>query len=65
MSSDSANGDSSNKENFAFPDGGWVCSQCQNYNFKGRMKCNRCHKNKATGDADGKPKHLMKQATKE
>ena len=24
---------SSAKENFDFPDGGWVCSQCQNYNF--------------------------------
>lgn len=29
---------------FSFPDGGWVCSQCQNYNFSGRVKCNRCQK---------------------
>jgi len=29
---------------FAFPDGGWVCSCCQNYNFSGRNKCNRCQK---------------------
>ena len=38
------------KENFDFPDGGWVCSQCQNYNFKGRVKCNRCHKSKSGCD---------------
>ena len=53
------------KENFDFPDGGWVCSQCQNYNFKGRVKCNRCHKSKSGCDQDGKPKHLIRQTDKE
>ena len=53
------------KENFDFPDGGWVCSQCQNYNFKGRVKCNRCHKSKSGCDQDGKPKHLIRQNEKE
>ena len=53
------------KENFDFPDGGWVCSQCQNYNFKGRVKCNRCHKSKSGCDQDGKPKHLIRQIEKE
>lgn len=53
----SINSNTSNKENlqqvlekeshensnpsFSFPDGGWVCSFCQNYNFYGRVKCNR------------------------
>lgn len=49
------------KENFAFPDGGWVCSQCQNYNFAGRVRCNRCTKQKAKTDFNGKPKHLLKK----
>lgn len=35
---------SNTKEEFDFPDGGWVCSSCQNYNFFGRQKCNRCQK---------------------
>ena len=47
---------------FSFPDGGWVCSQCQNYNFLGRVKCNRCQKPKSKLDANGKPKHLLKPA---
>ena len=49
------------KENFAFPDGGWVCSQCQNYNFAGRVRCNRCTKQKSKTDFNGKPKHLLKK----
>lgn len=49
---------------FDFPDGGWVCSGCQNYNFLGRQKCNRCHKQKTKLDLNGKPKHLLKQAHK-
>ena len=32
------------KGTFEFPDGGWECSKCQNYNFKGRKECNRCKK---------------------
>ena len=51
--------------NFEFPDGGWVCSQCQNYNFAGRTKCNRCHKAKAKNDFNGKPKHLLRRSGKE
>ena len=47
--------------NFNFPDGGWVCSQCQNYNFSGRVKCNRCNKGKSKLDYNGKPKHLLKK----
>jgi len=35
-----------NCKNLRFPGGGWVCSQCQNYNFNGRKKCNRCKKDK-------------------
>eukprot|EP00350_Pseudokeronopsis_sp_OXSARD2_P001937 CAMPEP_0170551154 /NCGR_PEP_ID=MMETSP0211-20121228/9187_1 /TAXON_ID=311385 /ORGANISM="Pseudokeronopsis sp., Strain OXSARD2" /LENGTH=131 /DNA_ID=CAMNT_0010858151 /DNA_START=919 /DNA_END=1314 /DNA_ORIENTATION=+ len=46
---------------FNFPDGGWVCSQCQNYNFCGRVKCNRCNKVKTKQDFNGKPKHLLKK----
>ena len=36
--------------------GGWVCSQCNNYNYNTRNKCNRCHagrnakKNKKNSD---------------
>jgi len=51
--------------NFEFPDGGWVCSQCQNYNFAGRTKCNRCHKIKSKSDFNGKPKHLLRRTSKE
>ena len=46
---------------FNFPDGGWVCCQCQNYNFYGRLKCNRCQKVKSKQDFNGKPKHLLKK----
>ncbi len=52
-----------NKE-FNFPDGGWVCTNCQNYNFCGRLKCNRCLKLKSNSDIDGKPKHLLRQNRK-
>lgn len=55
-----SHGTSSNT-NFNFPDGGWVCSQCQNYNFSGRVKCNRCNKVKTKQDFNGKPKHLLKK----
>lgn len=51
----------SSNPNFNFPDGGWVCSQCQNYNFCGRVKCNRCSKAKSKTDFNGKPKHLLKR----
>lgn len=43
------------KGNFEFPEGGWECSKCQNYNFKGRKECNRCKKPKTTKDSTGKP----------
>lgn len=46
------------KCNFQFPDGGWVCSACRNYNFMGRSKCNRCGKIKSKEDSDGKPSHI-------
>ena len=48
------------KEEFDFPDGGWVCSSCQNYNFFGRQKCNRCQKQKSRQDRNGKPNHLLR-----
>tara|TARA_B100000780_G_scaffold260029_1_gene211450 strand:- start:272 stop:673 length:402 start_codon:yes stop_codon:yes gene_type:complete len=43
---------------FKFPDGGWECSKCQNYNFKGRKECHRCKKAKDTEDCEGMPTHL-------
>lgn len=43
---------------FAFPEGGWECSKCQNYNFKGRDNCYRCKKEKSDEDYVGKPKHM-------
>ena len=43
---------------FSFPDGGWECSKCQNYNFKGRKSCHRCKKPKSNDDAEGKPEHM-------
>lgn len=52
-----------NSDNFAFPNGGWVCSECQNYNFCGRSSCNRCDKQKDDKDFNGKPKHLLKNET--
>lgn len=30
------------RENVILPKGGWYCACCNNYNFKGRTKCNRC-----------------------
>ena len=47
-------------KNPKFPNGGWVCSSCQNYNFNGRKKWNRCKKSKDTQDFNGKPLHLLK-----
>ena len=52
-------------DNFSFPDGGWVCARCQNYNFQGRKDCNRCSKKKDDTDFNGKPKHLIKKNKKE
>jgi hypothetical protein len=43
---------------FKFPDGGWECSKCQNYNFKGRKECHRCKKSKCDDDNEGMPTHL-------
>ena len=43
---------------FDFPEGGWECSKCQNYNFKGRDNCYRCKKDKSDEDYEGKPKHM-------
>jgi hypothetical protein len=48
---------------YKFPDGGWECSKCQNYNFKGRKNCHRCKKSKSTDDNDGKPEHMLVEAT--
>ena len=53
------------KKPFHFPDGGWVCSVCQNYNFCGRVHCNRCGKTKAKNDHVGKPKHLLRKENTE
>lgn len=55
----------SEKPQFKFPDGGWVCLACKNYNFCGRVKCNRCGKNKTKDDPVGKPKHLLKRENDE
>lgn len=52
------------KDNFNFPDGGWVCCFCQNYNFYGRLKCNRCRKGKSREDCDGKPQHIIRKEMK-
>ena len=43
---------------FKFPDGGWECGKCQNYNFKGRKECHRCKKAKGDDDCEGMPQHL-------
>ena len=51
---------SASKNNFEFPDGGWECSKCQNYNFRGRKECNRCKKVRSKHDYSGKPLHLLK-----
>lgn len=45
---------------FEFPDGGWECSKCQNYNFKGRKQCHRCKKPKTVKDNTGRPEHMFK-----
>jgi hypothetical protein len=50
---------------FEFPDGGWECSKCQNYNFKGRKECNRCKKSRTKQDLSGKPLHLLKSEQKD
>ena len=52
------------KSNFNFPDGGWECSKCQNYNFKGRKSCHRCKKVKCDADIEGKPEHMNMPAEK-
>ena len=54
-----------NQGQFEFPDGGWECSKCQNYNFKGRKECNRCKKARSKQDLSGKPLHLIKSEQKE
>ena len=53
-----------NKRQFSFPDGGWECSKCQNYNFKGRKSCHRCKKAKCEADIEGKPEHMNMAAEK-
>jgi hypothetical protein len=54
------------KNDFKFPEGGWECSKCQNYNFKGRKECHRCKKIKNDEDSDGMPAHMqMSQNEKE
>jgi len=53
------------KKSFKFPEGGWVCSICQNYNFCGRVYCNRCGKTKTKEDHVGKPKHLLRKENNE
>ena len=74
----SSNSDLSNKENlnigakqekkdnssFSFPEGGWVWSFWQNYNFYGRIKCNRCSKYKTKDDWEGKPQHIIRKEIK-
>jgi hypothetical protein len=54
---------SQKKDSFDFPDGGWECNKCQNYNFKGRKQCFRCKKNKSSDDFEGKPEHMLKSKT--
>lgn len=49
------------KKGFVIPDGGWVCLMCQNYNFYGRVKCNRCGKIKTKEDPIGRPKYFLKK----
>lgn len=53
-----------NKKQFAFPEGGWECSSCQNYNFKGRTHCYRCKKEKSGLDTDGRPAHMAETIEK-
>lgn len=47
---------------FKFPEGGWECSKCQNYNFKGRKECHRCKKVKNEEDSEGMPAHMQQSA---
>jgi hypothetical protein len=54
-----------NKKLFEFPEGGWECSKCQNYNFKGRKACFRCKKHKTEEDVEGKPDHMVNGASKQ
>merc|ERR1719440_726662 len=51
------------EDSYQFPDGGWECSKCQNYNFKGRKNCHRCKKPKSTDDYEGKPEHMLLSTT--
>ena len=44
---------------YDFPDGGWECSNCSNYNFKGRKRCHRCKKDYNVTDNKGKPEHMF------
>ena len=44
---------------YCFPEGGWECGKCQNYNFKGRKECFRCKKGKDSDDYEGKPQHMF------
>ena len=44
---------------YDFPDGGWECCNCSNYNFKGRKSCHRCKKSKSDNDTKGKPNHMF------
>ena len=50
--------------NFQFPESGWSCGACRNYNFSGREICNRCNKQKDQGDTDGLPPHLARHNVK-
>ena len=52
------------KKSFDFPDGGWECNKCQNYNFKGRKSCFRCKKAKSDDDFVGKPEHMTNPKAK-
>jgi hypothetical protein len=47
------------QQQFEFPEGGWECHKCQNYNFKGRKACFRCKKSKDEQDTEGKPEHML------
>jgi hypothetical protein len=49
---------------FTFPDGGWECSMCNNYNFQLRQNCFRCKKERDETDFAGKPKHIRKAENK-
>ena len=57
---DESFGQDAKRGSFEFPDGGWECHKCQNYNFKGRKECYRCKKPKSVEDIEGKPEHMLK-----